>query len=254
MRDWRKTKIASDRTHHLLDDRPLYSQRFDEVLAFHSPGLAPVLRDRLAWHIDLQGEAAYEPRFQRTFGFYGDRAAVATEAGWWHILPDGSPLYPERYAWCGNFQDARCTVRAADDAYMHIDLDGRPVYTSRWRYAGDYRDGVAVVQAGDGRSTHVDSAGEPVHGSWFLDLDVYHKGFARARDEQGWMHIDLAGAPVYQRRFSAVEPFYNGQARVEREDGGLEVIDEAGHRLVELRPARRGEFADLSADRAGVAR
>jgi len=36
-------------------------------------------------------------------------------------------------------------------------------------------------------------------------------------------------------RFAAVEPFYNGQARVERMDGRLEVIDETGKFLIELR-------------------
>ena len=52
-------------------------------------------------------------------------------------------------------------------------------------------------------------------------------GGARARRARG--------QPLYARRFAAVEPFYNGQARAERVDGGLEVIDEAGKRLVELR-------------------
>ena len=86
-------------------------------------------------------------------------------------------------------------------------------------------------------STHVDVHGEPVYGRWLLDLDVFHKGFARARDGDGWMHVSREGEPTYRRRFAAVEPFYNGQARVERFDGGLEVIDERGHVLVELRPA-----------------
>jgi hypothetical protein len=68
---------------------------------------------------------------------------------------------------------------------------------------------LAVVQAQDGRSTHIDPGGRRVHGQWFLDLDGFHKGFARARDDAGWMHIDARGAPVYARRFAAVEPFYN---------------------------------------------
>jgi hypothetical protein len=142
-------------------------------------------------------------------------------------------------------------VRESNGRYLHIDTGGRPVYTDRWRYAGDYRNGVAVVQANDGRSTHIDLSGRTVHDQWFLDLDVYHKGFARARDEAGWTHIGLTGAPAYTRRFSNVEPFYNRQARVERFDGGLEVIDETGTTIVELRPAIRSEFAALSADMVG---
>ncbi|HVK71197.1 MAG TPA: methyltransferase, partial [Polyangium sp.] len=84
-----------------------------------------------------------------------------------------------------------------------------------------------------------------------VDLDVFHKGFARARDEAGWMHVDRRGRAVYTRRFAAVEPFYNGQARVERLDGGLDVIDEQGDTIVELRSARANDFAELSADLVG---
>ncbi len=108
-----------------------------------------------------------------------------------------------------------------------------------------------MVQDASGRSTHVDLDGRPLHDSWFLDLDVFHKGYARARDEAGWTHCDRRGRPAYARRFAAVEPFYNGQARVERFDGGLEVVDEAGETLVELRPALRSEFAALSGDLVG---
>jgi hypothetical protein len=48
-----------------------------------------------------------------------------------------------------------------------------------------------------------------------------------------------------------VEPFYNGQARVERFDGALEVIDESGEPVLQLRPPRRSELAALSADLVG---
>lgn len=248
---WQETGVAPERTHHLRGDAPIYDQRFDEVLTFHAPGLAPVRRGRAAWHITLDGSPAYDRRFERTFGFYESLAAVISPEGWHHIDTGGADLYGARYDWCGNYQDGRCTVRERDGSYFHITKEGVPAYEARWRYAGDYRDGVAVVQAGDGRSTHVDRHGDLVHGVWFLDLDVFHKGFARARDDDGWMHVDGAGRPTYERRFAAVEPFYNGQARVERFDGGLEVIDEEGRRIVELRPALRSEFASLSADLVG---
>jgi len=48
-----------------------------------------------------------------------------------------------------------------------------------------------------------------------------------------------------------VEPFYNNQARVERFDGGLEVIDEQGNNVLELRPTVHSEFASLSSDLVG---
>jgi hypothetical protein len=165
-------------------------------------------------------------------------AAVVGAGGWHHITPEGQDAYVERYAWCGNFQGGRCTVRESSGTYLHITADGPPAYVERWRYAGDHRDGIAVVQAADGRSSHIDRDGRVLHGRWFVDLDVFHKGFARARDEDGWTHIDRSGRPAYARRFAAVEPFYNGQARVERFDGALEVIDESGVTIIELRPPR----------------
>lgn len=250
--DWRATRVSAEGTHHECGGGPCYAERFDEVLPFHHPGLAPVRRRGAAWHITPDGLPAYAPRFLRTFGFYESRAAVVAAGGWHHVRVDGTALYPELYAWCGNFQGERCTVREAGERYFHLDPAGRPAYARRWRYAGDFREGAAVVQGDDGRSTHVDRDGELLHGIWFLDLGVFHKGVAPARDRGGWTHVDRGGAPMYGRRFAAVEPFYNGQARVERRDGALEVIDEAGRTLVELRAPFRGEFQALSSDLAGA--
>ncbi len=248
---WRALTVAEDGTHHVAEGVPAYAERFDEVLKFHAPGLAPVRRRAEAWHIRPDGSPAYSRRFLRTFGFYEALAAVVDQDGWHHITPHGEDAYPQRYAWCGNFQEQRCPVRRQDGTYLHIAPSGLPAYDARWRYAGDFRDGVGVVQHQDGRSTHIRPDGTPLHGVWFLDLDVFHKAYARARDEAGWMHIDRTGKPIYAHRLANVEPFYNGQARVERFDGGLEVIDESGHQLVELRPAQRSEFAALSADMVG---
>ena len=232
---WQDTEVAPDRTHHLHGGGPLYTARFDEVLKFHAPGLAAVRCDDEAWHVDLNGMPAYGLRFRRTFGFYEGLAAVAADDGWRHILPGGTELSTARYAWCGNFQSGLCAVRTTSGEYFHIDSSGHPAYAERWRYAGDYRDGFAVIQRRDGMSTHIDRAGRTLHGRWFVDLDVFHKGYARARDDSGWFHVDEQGHPVYARRFAMAEPFYNGQARVETLNGGLEVISEQGLTLVRLR-------------------
>ena len=91
-----------------------------------------------------------------------------------------------------------------------------------------------------------------LHGRWFLDLDVFHKNYARARDEQGWHHVDIHGQPLYQDRYRNVEPFYNGQARVEGFDGSLSVIGEMGETLVELRNPLRTLLEELSGDMVGM--
>lgn len=239
-------------THHLKPaGEAAYERRFERVMKFHAPGLAPVRNRDLAWHIHVDGSDAYDRRFRQTFGFYEGFAAVESEDGWHHITESGKDLYATRYAWCGNFQEGRCTVRDRDGSYHHITSAGQEAYPTRWRYAGDFRDGVAVVQREDGRSTHMDADGRLLHGHWFLDLDVFHKGFARARDDDGWMHVDMKGVPIYERRFLMVEPFYNRCARVEQHDGALVLIDECGEALQMLRPPRRSEFAALSADMVG---
>lgn len=233
---WQSLVVSPDGSHHLDGNgAAAYAERFDVVLKFHVPGLAPVFRGGEAWHITADGTPAYSRKFKRTFGFYEALAAVIGDDGWHHVHPDGREAYVQRYAWCGNVQSGRCPVRARDEAYHHIDVEGRSVYAARWRYAGDFRDGVAVVQADDGRSTHIGMSGALLHECWFVDLDVFHKGYARARDSGGWTHIDVKGRPIYARRFAAVEPFYNGQSRVERFDGGLEVVDELGNSVIELR-------------------
>ena len=249
---WREYTLSQDASHHVHQGRPAYASRFLEVLKFHAPGLAPARDASGAYHIGPGGEPAYQARYLRTFGFYEERAAVRSHEGWFHVLPDGSPLYRERYAWCGNFQEGRCPVRLQDGGYCHITAEGTPAYEERHRYAGDFRDGFAVVQRGDGRHSHIDADGNPLHGKWFLDLDVFHKNHARARDEQGWHHLDLSGLPLYDRRFRNVEPFYNGQARAEGFDGSLSVIDEDGETLVELRKPLRSPLEELSTDMVGL--
>ena len=244
--------VSSCKTHHLdQQGKPLYSQRFDQVLSFHEPGLAPVSLNGLAWHVCLNGTNAYAGRFERTFGFYCGFAAAIREGKWLHIRPDGQSLYAERYLFVGNFQDDYCTVCDTEGRYFHIDFCGQPLYPRRWRYCGDFREGVAVVQGNDGLSTHINVSGELVHGQWFMDLDVFHKGFARARDINGWHHVNQTGEPIYTQRYSQVEPFYNGCSRVEAQDGCLQVIEESGCVLRELRSGHRDRFVELSADMVG---
>ena len=249
---WREYTVSPDGTHHLFQGRPAYSLRFTEVLKFHPPGLAPVIEGSGAYHITADGLPAYEFRYIRTFGFYGGIAAAQATDGWHHIGVDGAALYLERHSWCGNFQEGRCPVRDGNGQYFHILPDGRPGYAERYRYAGDFRDGYAVVQDESGRHTHIDPDGSLLHGKWFLDLDVFHKGHARAADGDGWHHVDTAGHPLYEARFANVEPFYNGQARVTGHDGSLSVIGENGQAVIVLKEPVRTPLEELSSDMVGI--
>ena len=74
---WKETRVSADGTHHIgPDGTATYDQRFDWVLAYHDPGIAPAADDSGSYHIDGAGVPCYEQRFARTFGFYCNRAAV----------------------------------------------------------------------------------------------------------------------------------------------------------------------------------
>lgn len=229
MTSWRQADVAPCGSHHVLAGKPLYTARFDEVMKFHEPGLAPVRLGCEAWHVDVAGAPAYRQRFLQTFGFYDHLAAVQASDGWCHVRPDGSFLSAARFAWCGNYQEGRCTVRDEAGLFLHLDLQGMPAGTERHLYAGDFRDGLAVVRRRtDGLCTHVDRSGQETHRSRFRDLDVFHKGFARARDAAGWFHIKLDGRAAYDQRFENVEPFYNGLALVWTWSGERLLVDQHG--------------------------
>lgn len=246
--NWQKYEVSQDETHHTIDGKPAYSHRFLHVLKFHFPGIAPVRDLSGAFHINLIGKPLYQKRYQKTFGFYCNRATVVDKKGWFHIFADGSSIYERCYAWCGNFQENLCTVRDFDGSYFHINTEGKALYSRTYSYAGDFHDGVAVVQHTNGLHYHIDSQGSKIHPKGFLDLDTFHKGFARAKDELGWFHIDHKGNPLYSTRYVMIEPFYNGYARVENEEGQLRVIDEKGDIIQNLCSKRKDIFHEVSID------
>ena len=228
--DWRCSRPHRDGTHHCTSsEAAIYEARFESVLPFHPPGLAPVFDGKNWFFVLPNGTPAFPQVFSRAFGFYCGLAAVADAGQWFHIRSDGTRAYAMSWSWCGNFQQDRCTVRDDKGRYQHIRKDGMALESSPIAYAGDFREGAAVVRGFDGRCCHVDLEGKPLYEHAFFDLDVFHKGFARARDSQGWHHINMNGADISQgRRYSSIEPFYNGQALVKRLSGELAVIDEAG--------------------------
>jgi hypothetical protein len=232
---WRDTRVSSDGTHHVRHGVALYPTRFDAVQKFHAPGLAPARDHSGAFHITDRGEAAYDARFHHTWGFYDLLAAAKDADGWLHIRPDGAALYAARFAWVGNFQEYRCAVRDSAGAYFHITDQGTPAYRERHRYVGDFRDGIAVARfTSDDLCGHIDADGREVYSARFLELDVLHKGLARARDERGWFHVDVSGRALYSNRFVAVEPFYNGTALAEQRDGGHVLIDDRGQPVLAI--------------------
>lgn len=249
---WHETKVSADETHHLYQANPFYEKKFRKVLKYHSPGLAPVVDEAGAYHIDLTGNAVYQYRFLQTFGYYENLAAVESAQGWLHIDVFGKPIYDQRYAWCGNYQENFCVVKdLLTGSYYHIARTGERIYVDNYRYVGDYRDGIAVVCADNGLHTHIDVHGNYIHDKWFLGLDVFHKSVARARDEGGWFHVDRNGCALYSQRYKNIEPYYNNVAHVEDFNGGLYTINLSGEKITVIRAAENNYLGELSADLVG---
>ncbi|WP_432671089.1 WG repeat-containing protein [Flavobacterium sp. SM2513] len=232
--NWNDIKVSDDTTHFIYEGNMIFDSYFLEVLKFHAPGLAPVLDQSGAFHIDSNGNDLYEERYDRTFGFYCNRAAVMTTEGWFHVNEKGDRLYQNNYAWAGNFQEHVCAVRDMVNSYFHIDLNGDRCYNENYRYAGDFKDRIACVQLENGRFKHIDTDGAFINSSAFLDLGVYHKNFATAKDEEGWFHIDKQGLALYKERYLLIEPYYNGFALVTKFNTDKQIIDERGVAILAL--------------------
>ena len=232
--NWRDIKIANDNTYFVFEGTPIFNKKFIEVLKFHAPGLAPVIDESGAYHIDIQGNDLYTERYNRTFGYYCNRAAVVKDTNWFHINERGERIYSQLYLWVGNYQENFCTVRNKNNQYFHIDIDGNKVYSENYIYAGDFKDGIACVKLSNGYFKHIDAGGKFINNKEFSNLGVFHKNFATAKDEKGWFHIDKQGNQLYKERYLFIEPFYNGFALVETFEGIKRIIDEQGKKIIEI--------------------
>ena len=84
--NWQNIKVSADNTHFIFEGKQLFEKQFIEVLKFHAPGIAPVIDQSGAYHISFDGNSLYNERYERTFGFYCNRAAVVLSEKWFHIV------------------------------------------------------------------------------------------------------------------------------------------------------------------------
>ncbi len=232
--NWKDITVSDDNTHFLVDQKPIFGKKFIKVLKFHSPGLATVLDNSGAYHIDISGNELYSNRYSRTFGFYCNRASVINDNRWSHINEKGYKVYSASYLWTGNYQENSCTVRNDNNQYFHIDLNGNRIYSDNYLYAGDYKDGIACVKSKNGFYRHIDIKGKFINNKSFLDLGIFHKNFATAKDKNGWFHIDRKGNEVYDNRYLSIEPFYNGFGLVTTFENEKIIINEKGQKIIKV--------------------
>lgn len=243
-------KISPCRTFHTLFEKPLYEEKFLYVEKFHKPGFAPVCDITGAYHVNLGGKAIYTKRYNKTHGFYCDRAAVEDDARCYHIDTRGRRSYKQSYQWVGNYQENICVVKRSNKFY-HIDLYGNRLYQEEYNYVGDFKDDIAVVHK-DGKATHINSKGKLIHNKWYKQLDVFHKGFAIAEDNNGWFHVNIEGNEVYLQRYKTVNPFYNGIAIVQDYCETLGQIDITGNiKFIISSPKPEVQMHKISSELAG---
>ena len=84
--NWKEIKVSNDNNFFLYKEQIVYNKIYDEVLKFHAPGLAPVKDITGAFHIDINGKELYAKRYNRTFGYYCNRAAVIQNKSWFHTI------------------------------------------------------------------------------------------------------------------------------------------------------------------------
>ena len=108
------------------------------------------------------------------------------------------------------------------------------IYSEKYKYAGDYKDGFAVVKLENGLCKHIGKQGNNLNGKLFLDLGIFHKSYATAKDEKGWFHIDKNGNTLYNERYLLIEPFYNGFALVETFENRKLIINEKGNLIIQI--------------------
>ena len=232
--DWKRIKVSTDGTQFTFGGKVLYNRKFKEVLKFHEPGLAPVKDKSGAYHIEFGGSELYAERYDRTFGYYCNRAAVVKNNDWFHLNESGQRAYVDSFSWVGNFQEDFCPARNMENKSFHINLNGQRTYSQNYIYTGDYKDGIACAKQEDDMTYHIDVNGHVLNGKPFVDLGLFHKNFATAKDEGGWHHINKSGAPLYSQRYHSIEPFYNGCARVETFDNEFHIINEIGRLVLEV--------------------
>lgn len=226
--NWKDIKISHDNKSFIYNGKILFNRDFHEVLKFHAPGLAAVQDQTGCYHIDAFGNELYAERYNRTFGYYCNRAAVVQGSNHFHLNERGVRAYSNNFSWTGNFQEDLCAVRNTQNQYFHIDVNGEKLYANNYVYVGDFKDGIACVKTFEGKFRHMNNRGNFINDMEFVDLGLFHKNFATAKDQNGWHHIDKSGKELYPERYFDIEPFYNGFAVVEGFDQQKRIIDENG--------------------------
>ncbi len=73
-------------------------------------------------------------------------ACVRKNGQEFHILPDGSPAYQERYDMVAPFEEGDLAWVMKDGEEFHICHDGSPAYAERFDAVSDFSKGLALAE------------------------------------------------------------------------------------------------------------
>jgi hypothetical protein len=142
---------------------------------------------------EIQEQFGYDNVFDFIDGF----ATVVKEGKFFHIHPDGTPAYEERYdllipAGCGLSR----VESASDNRYFYIGNDGKPINEERYDVAGLFtEDRLALVKRG-GECFHIRTDGTPAYKERYDWVDEFHHGRALVRARDGTFFIRTDGSRI----------------------------------------------------------
>ena len=96
-----------------------------DIISDFQEGMAIATKDGQWFHIKPNGFPVYEESYSDVGLFWNGLAAVKKDGQWFHIKPDGTPAYEERYDTVGDFVNDRVLVIPQDGGKgFRIGLDG----------------------------------------------------------------------------------------------------------------------------------
>jgi len=230
--------------------KPAYKERFGIADDF-SEGLARVKGRRGGWfHIKPDGQPAYTKRFIDVANFSEGLATVIDEDDYdeddydeedydeedydeedyikevyFHILPDGTPAYKERFCRARGFSEGLAVVKDFGGGIFHIKPNGEHAYEP-WKgfnRASDFVEGLACVEKGIGWY-HINPNGTPAYGERFRKITDFSSGIALAEDENNKsFYITKDGKKAFKKKFNQKSPFSEGLAAVKDETGAYHI-------------------------------
>ena len=205
------------------------------------------------------GKIAIKARYDRAFGFQGERAVVCRgcrynpyarhgwgnwEGGQWGMIDRrGREIIPVKFGWIGEPSEGLVAV-SQNYRYGYLTLDGQWAIPMRYEEAEPFQHGRAIVRE-FGKYGLIDTRGELVLPLIYDRVDRFRQGLAVIIQDDRFGFVNLAGQVVVQPVYDGIRYFHDGRALVcqdcfynremqRLESGRFGYIDRAGKVVIPL--------------------